>query len=547
MKNLINWKVLLLAVILLAAFLRFYQLGNIPYGSSDDEALYIYSSYTIWHTGRDIQGMFLPLSFNANSFSSISPVPVYLTAPFVGILGISLFSGRLLSILLGVGSVFLLFLLTNYLFKNKWIGIIAALLFAISPWALQLGRTALEPNYVSFFYLLGIYIFITNVKNNKFLWSLIPFALAFYSYHATKVFFVLLIPILLLIYRKELLLRKKQLSLFLIGLLIIFASFLFVTKYQNISRQNDINIFSDPMAAKQVDNERQLTTAPWILRSVFSNKPLYYLRILRENYLQAFSTNFLFLYGETGGGSLGSQSDNIYFRGELYVIEFPLLLFGLYKLFAGKNKFARNLLILLLLVGPIPSTFTLDRNYVSRCYMMLPVLLVIISLGLYYLIEKILTFNKYYKAIFLSSLLIVYSFLFTEYFYQYFYRWPVYGAEAWNASTRDVVSYINSHKSAYKNIFISNSSTHFLIQYAMFSKIDPKLVQKIQNDDPIRLGNITIFPICLHDGYGKIEDFLPKSSLYISSVSYCNYTSIPSARIVDKAEPLHKIWNIYEN
>lgn len=544
MKKLINWKILLIAIIIFAAFLRFYQLGNIPYGSTDDEAFYIYSSYTLWHTGEDIQGAFLPLSFNAHSFSSISPVPVYLTAPFVGILGISLFSGRLLSVLLGVGSVFLLFLLTDYLFKNKWIGIIAALLFSISPWALQLGRTGLEVNYVSFFYLLGIYIFIRNVKNNNFLLSLIPFTLAFYSYHATKVFFVFLIPILLLTFRKELLSQKKQLSLFLIGLLFIFASFFFITKYQDVSRQNDINLFSDPNAAKTVDWERRTSTIPFSLRGIVNNKPLYFLRKMRENYLEAFSTNYLFLYGETGGGSLGSQSDNIYFRGELYVIELPLLLIGLYKLLKGKNKFNRNLLILLLLIGPIPSTFTLDRNYVSRCYMMLPALLMIISLGLYYLLKKISSFNKYYKVIFSCSLLVVYSFLFVGYFYQYFYRWPIYGAEAWSASSRDIINYTNSHKGKYKNIFISNNSTHFLLQYALFDQIDPKLVQKIWNEDTIKLGNITMLRTCLYDSHGKVEDFLPPNSLYISSFSDCHYSSIPSGEIVDRGAAAYNMENL---
>ena len=116
MKRIFNWKTALILVILLASFLRLWQLGNIPAGTPNDEASYIYNSYSIWHTGRDILGNFLPLSFNAHS--SQSPVEVYLTAPFVGILGLSLFSARLPAALLGIGSVFLIFLITDLLFKN---------------------------------------------------------------------------------------------------------------------------------------------------------------------------------------------------------------------------------------------------------------------------------------------------------------------------------------------------------------------------------------------------------------------------------------------
>ena len=212
MKKFLNWKVAFLLVIFLASFLRLYNLGNVPYGTTDDETSYIYNSYSVWNTGKDINGNLLPLSFNAHS--SQSPVEVYLTAPFVGILGLSLFSGRLLPALFGIGSVIVLFLLADYLFKNKWIGILSALLLSISPWALQVNRGFWDIDFSSFFFLLGIYIFVVNIKSRKFLWSLIPFVLGFYSYHATKVFFIFLIPVLLFLFRSEILSKKKQLIIF---------------------------------------------------------------------------------------------------------------------------------------------------------------------------------------------------------------------------------------------------------------------------------------------------------------------------------------------
>lgn len=169
MKKFLNWKSALILVIFLAAFLRIYQLGNVPYGTSDDETAYIYNAYSIWNTGKDITGKFLPLSFNAHS--SESPTGIYLTAPFVGIMGLSLFSGRLPAALLGIGSVFLLFLIADYLFKNKWIGVLSAMLFAISPWALQLSRGFFDVDFASFFFLLGIYIYLKYKKQKVFMVS----------------------------------------------------------------------------------------------------------------------------------------------------------------------------------------------------------------------------------------------------------------------------------------------------------------------------------------------------------------------------------------
>jgi hypothetical protein len=60
MKN----KIPLLLVIFLAVLLRVWQLGNIPASITNDEAGYIYSSYSIWRTGHDVAGKLFPLSIN---------------------------------------------------------------------------------------------------------------------------------------------------------------------------------------------------------------------------------------------------------------------------------------------------------------------------------------------------------------------------------------------------------------------------------------------------------------------------------------------------
>lgn len=537
MKKTFNWKLGLIIVIFLAAFLRLWQLGNIPNGIPDDEASYIYNAYSIWNTGKDINGKFLPLSFNAHS--SQSPVEVYLTAPFVGLLGINEFSGRLPSALLGIGSVILLFLLTDNLFKNKRIALISALLFSVSSWALQLQRGLWDADFALFFMLFGMYVFINNIRTRKFLWSLVPFLLAFYSYHAIKVYFIILIPVLIFFFRKELLIKKKETAIFLLGCLLIGISFLIVVKTQAVTRQAEVNIFNDKNAAVSVNWERDRNTAPWILRTIFSNKPLYFLRIMREDYLRAFSTEYLFLSGESGNSS---AIVNIYFRGELYIIELPLLLLGVYFLLKNKEIPKRNLLLTLLLIGPIPSTITIDRNFVARDIMMLPILLIIIAYGLNYLLSKIGEYKHIYKYSFLTILIVAYSFLVSSYLYQYYYRWPIYGAEAWSTSSKDLVKYVAQVKGQYNDIYISKSANTFLLQYAIFEKIDPRIIQKIWNDKPLKLYNITLLEGCIN------SDLNSPKTLYISSAFDCVYkTTPPSLKIVDKGESQHVIWNIYEN
>lgn len=541
MKKIFNWKLGLILIIFLAVFLRLWQLGSVPKGISDDEAAYIYNAYSISQTGKDILGNFLPLSFNAHS--SMSPVPVYLTAPFVGTMGLSAFSGRLPAALTSIGSVFLLFLITDFLLKSKRIALISALLLTISPWALQLGRNVWDVDFALFFLLLGIYIFITKIDSRKFLWSLIPFLFAFYSYHALKVFFVFLIPVLIYFFREELLKRKKEMIVFICGCLLIGISFLIVMKTQGVTRQADVSILTDNKAAILVNWERQYNSSPWKLRDVFNNKPLYYLRVIRENYLEAFSTNFLFLYGDVDGGA---QIDNVHFRGVLYIIELPLLLLGIYCLFKNKNRFSKKFLLLLLLISPLPSTFTVGRSFVTRDIMMLPVLMIIVACGLDYLLKLIAAQKPVYKYIFLSFFILAYLFLVSEYVYQYYYRWSIYGAEGWQKSYRDLTSLVASKKSDYNRIYVSGNPQEFLLQYAITEKIDPVLVQKVWRDNPIKLYNITMFTTCLdkEQGYAKI---LPKSTLYAAPAGNCHYNAAPIEKIIDDGESLRTIWNIYEN
>ena len=537
MKKIFNWKIALILVILLASFLRLWQLGNIPAGTPDDEASYIYNSYSIWHTGRDILGNFLPLSFNAHS--SQSPVEVYLTAPFVGLLGLSLFSARLPAALLGIGSVFLIFLITDLLFKNERLSVISAFLLSISPWALQINRGLWDSDFALFFFMLATYIFIKYINSKKFIWSIVPFFLAFYSYHGFKVFYLFLIPLLVFLFRKELLVRKTQLIIFIAAFVFTIGSFIFVMQTQSITRQSQVSLLSDPKAVVAVNWERQFNNAPLKIQTLFSNKALYFLTVVRENYLEPFSTNFLFLYGDTNQGSL---IDNIFFRGELYIIEFPLLLLGAYMLLKNKDEKVRNLLLALLFLSPLPSAFTVDKNFVLRDITMLPVLLIIVALGFNYLLNKIYTYKKVVRFSLLAIFAFIYIFLFSEYFYQYYYRWSVYGAEGWQVSYKNLIKIIDSKKDY--NVYVSGKQKEFLVQYAIFEKKDPAIIQKIWNNDVIKIDNLTLMEGCLAGD--DLSSVLPNKSIYARVEGGCNYKDTPIQTIYDSKEILKPIWNIYE-
>lgn len=531
--------IFLALIILVATFLRLFQLGNFPFGITNDNASYIYSAYSVWQTGKGIDGAFLPLSFNTDS--SNSPVPIYIDAPFVGLMGVSPLSGRLPYALAGIGSVFIIYGISLILFKRKSIALLSAFVLAISPWSVFISRTSYEANFAFFFYLVAIFIFLKNKDKGNVLWSLPFFLLGFYSYHATKIFFILLIPLLVILYRKELMQRRKELGLFALSALFIFLSFFIVLKIQHVTRQ-DILLPNDADAARIVNEEREKNTAPFFLREVFNNKTLYKLRVIRENYLEALSPQFLFLYGDTNtsGATLGMFS-----RGEMYIIEFPLLFFGLYFL-TKQNKKALVFLIGLFLLGPLGSTFTEDKSFPLRDIMLLLPLCILAGLGIFQLFSWIIKQKKIISIGLAGIFSICYLFLVTSFIYQYFYRYPIYGGENWLHSTRTVLEFAGSQTKNYKNIYIVDNEKMFAVQYAIFNNINAQQVQKAWQQKIPKIGNVTFLDECINHGLGDPYTLIPEKTLYVTPGN-CYTSSANNGTINDVGEPIRVLWRIYEN
>lgn len=432
----------LLFLILIILFItRLIGLGDAPRGFANDEVSYIFSGYTIGQTGGyDIVGNFLPLSVNLDS--SLSPVPVYIITLFTKFFGLTPFVTRLPFALMGIGSAILIFFLCKKLFdKNNKIAFISSLVFSFSSWNIFVTRGVWDVIPAQFFYLLGFYIFLKKLYRGSILWSLPAFLLGFFSYHGTKVFFSFFIFLLIAVYWKKLIVRKKELTFFVVGIFLIFAIFAVVLKTQSVTRQSEI-IFSNKStledAKKSVNFDRLKSNAPEFLKQIVSNKATYFFQKMSANYLGAFSPQYLFSIGDINP----IFAYGIFFKGVLYLIDLLFLILGFIFLFVKSNIFSRlnsnkeevdryrsSLFVVIgsLLIAPLPSTIGAGTTYIIRAFMMVPFLSILIGLGIYGC-WTILPKKRFCKIAFVVGIIILYALFIGRFFYQYYYQFNSAGA-----------------------------------------------------------------------------------------------------------------------
>ena len=148
-----KYLIVLTTITLLGALLRFYKLGDIPVGFHRDEAILGYTAYSILKTGRDMSGTVFPLHLASFIYSPAGYS--YASIPFVFLFGLTPFSTRFASALFGTLTIILTFFFVRELLSQRksatCVALLASVVLSISPWHINLSRTATENTIVVFF------------------------------------------------------------------------------------------------------------------------------------------------------------------------------------------------------------------------------------------------------------------------------------------------------------------------------------------------------------------------------------------------------------
>ena len=155
----IDWYAIVLLVVFIPLF--FFRM-HWPNLGSWDEAWY-------GSIAREMakSGDFMHSNWNGKPFYDHPPMGFWIMAVTYKLLGITEFSTRLPSVVLGVVSIVLVYLTGVELFKKKAVGFAAALMLGTSVWYVIRVRSGNLDSPFVFFYILTIYLALKSVKNIK--------------------------------------------------------------------------------------------------------------------------------------------------------------------------------------------------------------------------------------------------------------------------------------------------------------------------------------------------------------------------------------------
>ncbi len=361
-------KIILIAILLLASFLRLYKLGTVPIGMYMDEMAIGVDAVNIAQTGKDMHGNSMWSAIYPSYGDYKLPVYIILAGASVKVFGASAFSVRLPSALAGIATVLLVYLLTKKLFEktkqNETIGLVSALITAILPWDMLFSRTGFEGHVGQMFVLLSMYLLFLSKKDMKWVFASALFgAIAVYTYFSVRfVFPVLFVSYIVLFHLKNITIKKICVFIFTLilwGLLLVpmmlsplyKPSEKFRLSARSILQNQESNILYANMLREREGNS--------IVSRLIYHRYLYFIKDLLTNYSTHFDMNYLFFSGDPnlrhGTGKTGI----------MLPVFIPFFFAGLYT-FAKKYPKVGFFLFIWWMIALLPASVPLELPHALR-------------------------------------------------------------------------------------------------------------------------------------------------------------------------------------
>lgn len=484
-------------ILIIAAFFRLPFLNSHMPSLYGDEIAIGYNAFSIVKTGRDEFGRFLPLQFQSWGDQK-NPIYIYAVALTQLITGPTPASVRLPSAVAGIFAVYLTYRLVLLLNLSRTVALISAFLLTVTPWHLHLSRGGYEANLALTFGLASV----VALLSKKHFISALYLALGAYTYYTTKLFLPALLLSVWIYLNWGTPIKKWVYSFIKYWLLVVVLALpaLYLMLFQNgQARFNAINIFKNPLVVNQVERGRNFfdnNHSP--LAKITENRWVYHFQEFVGYYFDNFSGQFLFVGGDS------NVRYGLANHGMLYLLDAPIILAGLFLLYA-KNRRAFTFLVVWLLLAPLPTSLV-GKAYGLRSLVMLPIPQIFAgyALSTWFVSHK----KSFLLRIGITIFLILYLLSISNWLFRYIYQYPSYGRYWYDSPMKEAIDYAKERENQYDQIIITQHYGETSMYFAFYNQIDPK-VYKAAKENKLTVDGVPMIKI----GKYYFGDIRPKGSI----------------------------------
>lgn len=491
-------KIILTAILFLAAILRFYRLGEYPALNADEAALG-YNAYSLLETGMDEHGNPWPIHFQ--SFNDYKPgLYVYLVMPFVAVFGLDVFWVRFPGASAGVLTVFVLYLLVSEILRSHKVSpqsdenkslstthltlsLISAVFLAINPWHIHFSRGAWEVNVATFFLTAGVYLFLKALNRKQFksfVFWVMSFALSLYTYHSARIIAPLLGIGLLLVYLKQVKSNLKPLVIsMLIGFFVVTPLLFDLYGGAVLSRVAGVGLFADTGPLNRINEQRGQHTDVSSLSSVLlHNKAVNYSLAFLENWGEHYHGLFLFVSGEE------IQRNAVPETGQMYL--FDILLIPLGIAYIIKRKLRGGVFTLWwLLIAPTAAALTFQSPHALRAQNMVIPLAMLSAFGFYFIFENIKKIPRFEAiptpGVGMSLLMLLVIWNFARYQHMYWVHMAKEYPFSSQYGVEQLVDYVKENKMEGQQVVVTDRYDQPYILFLFYLDYPPDKFQQEHN------------------------------------------------------------------
>ncbi len=366
--------VLFVLCVLLGSMLRLVKFPTVPGGLNRDEAALGYNAFSLLKTGRDEWGKPWPIVFRSFGDYKLAGY-MYTAVPSVALFGLNAFSIRLPSLVAGIVLIPLAYMFTtSFISTNlpkKHIGVCAAGIQAIAPWALHYSKVAFEANLALMLFVLGLTFIIREAPRctTKSCLGVLLIFLSLITYNAPLV----ILPVIILM---MLLWKKRPIKSVILLVLGILVAFLLV--YPATQSKRAITVFSDEGVKTSLMNGR-FQAGSNILQRIYYSRPVYYSLVIARQYISSFHPQFLVIRG--GQNPWHQAPGTAHLSWILYVLAILGLVVG-WKVFRRED----NLLIYgIFFASPLASAITTDAPQATRMLLFFFMMTFFSAVGLFWI------------------------------------------------------------------------------------------------------------------------------------------------------------------